>query len=311
MAISFDCPHCRAHTEVDQQYAGQTGPCATCGKTITVPAPAGHEVPAAVSAAPVSNAPASKWSGTTMVIILAVVGGGMMLLLVGGILVALLLPAVNAAREVARQVECKHKLKQIAAAMHSYHADHGSFPPAYVADDSGKPMHSWRVLLLPYLEQQWLYDLYDFNKPWDSPENSALAGMMPSCYRCPSESDPSAQETSYRVVVGPGTMFPGEKTTTMDAITDGLSDTIMLVESSDSAVGWLEPTDLDVTQITFNVNPGGADEISSRHSFGANVAFGDANAAGLGDNVSSETVEAMITASAGETIPPMDEFDGF
>ena len=303
MPISFDCPHCSAHTEVDPQYAGQTGPCATCGKTITVPSPAGHEAPAA--------APASKSSGTTLVIILAVVGGGMILLLVGAILIALLLPAVHTAREAARQIACKNNLKQIAVAMHSYHADHGSFPPAYVADDNGKPMHSWRVLLLPYLDHQWLYDRYDFSKPWDSVENTALASLMPSCYRCPSESDPGAQGTSYRVVVGPGTMFPGEKTTTMDGITDGLSDTIMLVESSDSAVGWMEPTDLDVTQIKFNVNPGGADEISRRHSFGANVAFGDGNIAGLGDNVSSETVEAMITASAGETIPPTDELDGF
>ena len=103
----------------------------------------------------------------------------------GGILVALLLPAVQAAREAARRMQCTNNLKQIALAMHNYHDVHGSFPAAYIADENGRPMHSWRVALLPYLERSDLYNQYNFNEPWDSPGNLKVAEQLPQTYRCP------------------------------------------------------------------------------------------------------------------------------
>src|SRR6476620_7242903 len=129
-----------------------------------------------------------------------------------GVLVALLLPAVQAAREAARRMQCSNHLKQIGLALQNYHDHYHSLPPAYVADADGKPMHSWRVLILPYLEQKALYDKYNFNEPWNGPNNSKLHNEVVRVFCCPSR--PGRQtntETSYVVVTGPGTAWPADK----------------------------------------------------------------------------------------------------
>ena len=102
------------------------------------------------------------------------------------VLIALLLPAVQQAREAARRSACKNNLKQIGLALHNYHNAYGSFPPAFVPDAEGHPAHSWRVLLLPYVDGEELYSLYRFDEPWNGPHNSKLADKIPSVYRCPS-----------------------------------------------------------------------------------------------------------------------------
>src|SRR6476661_8060061 len=102
------------------------------------------------------------------------------------VLVALLLPAVQQAREAARRSQCKNNLKQIGLALHNYHDVNGCFPPAYIADENGKPMHSWRVLILPYLDQAALHTEYNFSEPWDGPNNSRLLARRPAVYACPS-----------------------------------------------------------------------------------------------------------------------------
>ena len=93
--------------------------------------------------------------------------------------------AVRGAREAAIQSNCRGRYCQLAVALHNYHDVYGSLPPAVVVDAHGKPMHSWRVLLLPFLEASDVYNRYDFNEPWDSPKNSRLANFMPMSYRCP------------------------------------------------------------------------------------------------------------------------------
>src|SRR5690606_17767117 len=153
MPIEFKCPHCGHQTLVADQYACQSGPGAACGQTITVPAAA----VAAPAPTPPPRGSGSGWSLAVVLIVGAVVG----LLFCGGILVALLLPAVQSARETARRVQCANNLKQIGLAMHNYMDVNGAFPPAYLADSDGKPMHSWRVLILPYMEHRSLYDRYD------------------------------------------------------------------------------------------------------------------------------------------------------
>lgn len=92
-------------------------------------------------------------------------------------LMCLLTPR-SGAREAARRAQCSNNLKQIAFSLHSYHDRYGCFPPAYIADEEGKPMHSWRVLILPFIEEQALYDRYAFTEPWDGPSNRRLAGPV-------------------------------------------------------------------------------------------------------------------------------------
>ena len=160
----------------------------------------------------------------------------------GGILVALLLPAVQASREAARRMQCSNNLKQIGLAMHNYHDVYKGFPAAYIADENGKPLHSWRVALLPYLEQQHLYEQYNFNEPWDSPNNLQVAQQMPEVFRCPdAPSAPGSNLTNYVVIVGDPSQKPIQSLflpnhwTNFSEITDGTSNTIMVVETSTSS----------------------------------------------------------------------------
>ncbi|HSG73025.1 MAG TPA: DUF1559 domain-containing protein, partial [Planctomycetaceae bacterium] len=88
------------------------------------------------------------------------------------VLIALLMPVTRNAGPAARRWACKNNLKQIGLALHNYHDSFGTFPPAYTVDADGKPLHSWRTLILPFVEQQSLYDSIDLTKPWDDPANA-------------------------------------------------------------------------------------------------------------------------------------------
>jgi hypothetical protein len=120
------------------------------------------------------------------------------------ICLGLLLPAVQAAQKAARRAHCQNNLKQIALALLNYEAANGCFPPAYIADKNGKPMHSWRVLILPYMEELALYKAYNFAEPWDGPKNKKLLASCPRCYQCPADPDDygPVTQTSYVAVVG-------------------------------------------------------------------------------------------------------------
>lgn len=116
-----------------------------------------------------------------------------------GILIALLLPAVQAAREAARRMGCGNNLKQIGVALHNYLDTNGVFPPSdtvrlesieYLSDPRNRHLHSWRSLILPFLEQQALHDSMDFNVSAFHPNNIREAAKMPEVYRCPSYTGP-------------------------------------------------------------------------------------------------------------------------
>jgi hypothetical protein len=86
-------------------------------------------------------------------------------------------------REVSRQYQCRNNLKAIGLALYNYADAHGgTLPPAYVADAHGRPLYSWRVLILPYIEQRPLYDRFHLDEPWDSPNNRTLIASMPFTY---------------------------------------------------------------------------------------------------------------------------------
>jgi prepilin-type processing-associated H-X9-DG protein len=296
MPFLFSCPHCNAQTEVEEQFAGQCGPCFSCGKTVTVP----YSASVAYGPARTAARGSGSTTGVLLVLVLAGVLGGVAVI---GILFALLIPAASSARTAATRNACMNNLKQISLAMEMYQQKNGSYPPAYIADENGKPMHSWRVLLLPYMGYDWLYEQYDLSQPWDSPVNIGLSFQMPSVYACPDDPDAQIQyETSYMVVVGRGTMFPGDKCTTPANITDGLSNTIMVVEVPESGVSWMEPKDLDARQITFQINNASGNEIGSHHTGGANVLMADGKTKFMRDTLPAQYVESLTTASGGEAV---------
>ena len=165
-----------------------------------------------------------------------------------GVLVAMILPAIQAARESARMANASNNLKQIAVACHLYAERHGGqLPPRYSVDKDGKPLLSWRVHLLPYLEQADLYRQFKLDEPWDSPHNIKLADQMPAIYQDPNA--PSESQTVYQVLVGPGTVYQQRIPATFGAIDNaaGLGAAVLAVEAdADRAVIWTRPDDLAV-----------------------------------------------------------------
>jgi prepilin-type processing-associated H-X9-DG protein len=181
---------------------------------------------------PRQKSPFTRWMVQSLVV-----------LAILGILVALLLPAVRSAREPARRAQCLNNLKQIALALHNYASDYECLPPAYTVDADGRPLHSWRTLILPYIEQRALYDTIDLSKPWDDPANQAAFQLMMSAYRCPSVDCPP-NHTSYFAVLDPiGCFLPTEPRKWSDI--PGAADTVLLVMEvgETHAVPWMSPTD--------------------------------------------------------------------
>ncbi|WP_253153987.1 DUF1559 family PulG-like putative transporter [Stieleria tagensis] len=163
-----------------------------------------------------------------------------------GVLVGLLLPAVQAARQAARRVSASNSLKQIGLAMHNHYSAFQTLPDRAIRDADGKPLLSWRVKLLPFLEQQTLYEQFHLDEPWDSPHNIKLVDQMPAVYQHPAVVLPPGK-TLFQVPVGEGLMFGPTGGRTFADVTDGLSNSVMVIESRpDAAVEWTKPDDLEI-----------------------------------------------------------------
>jgi len=160
----------------------------------------------------------------------------------GAIGVALLVPAVQKVREAAGRTQSVNNLKQMALAMHVYHDAKRVFSPAAICDANGKPLLSWRVAILPYIEHNQLYQQFKLDESWDSEHNRKLIAQMPPIYAVPA-APAKPGETHYRVFVGGGAGFDLAKGTRITDITDGTSNTIMIVEAADS-VPWTKPEEL-------------------------------------------------------------------
>ena len=198
----------------------------------------------------------------------------------------------------------RNNLREIALAMHNYLQANGRFPPAYLADKQGRPMHSWRVLLLPFLGQKSLYDQYRFDEPWDSPNNRRVTDEAVMVYQCPSRPDRNVRTTDYMIVVGPHTISDGPHGRKPADIKDGFSNTIMIVEVADSATPWAEPRNLKFDEINFQINNGRAPGIGSHHACGATVARCDGSVQFLDDSTDPKLIRPLLTIDGGETIPP-------
>jgi prepilin-type processing-associated H-X9-DG protein len=287
--IHFTCPHCGAMTDFADKYAGETGPCAFCGKAITIPKLEGKVAAVRSYSAPVP----------VMAAVVAVVA----VMLVGVVVLTVLLRSLSGTQETAWRLACADNLKQIAQAMRQYEVVYGSFPPAYVPDKHGKPLCSWRVLLLPYLGQQALYDQYHLDEPWNSPNNRPVSDLAIGLFQCPAQPDAREPVTYYVMVVGQDTISSGRESRKITDITDGLADTIMLVEVADSTIRWAEPEDLHFDRLNFTINGSKRQAISSYHRGGVNAAFCDGSVRFLSDSINPQLVKAMLTIGGGEPIP--------
>jgi prepilin-type processing-associated H-X9-DG protein len=230
-----------------------------------------------------------------------IVLGSISLLFLPLVLIALLLPAVQAAREAARRAMCVNNLKMIALGMHNYESAKGRLPPAATYDAHGKPLLSWRVLILPYVEQESLYSQFHLDEPWDSPHNKPLADQMPTVFQCPSRPLPEGQ-TTYEVIVDPSSLFRGTASgVTIPEVTDGLQNTLMVVEAADP-VPWSKPEDLSLA----SNSP--AFGIGSNHPGVVNAAMGDGSVRSIKSftaaPASRDLIKALATRNGNEPVNP-------
>jgi hypothetical protein len=161
-------------------------------------------------------------------------------------------------------------------------------------------MHSWRVLLLPFLEQRDLYEQYDLDEPWDGPNNRKLLAQRPSVYAFHDKESQTGTVTNYVAVVGDKTVWPQGKSLSMDQISDGGALTILIVENQGGDIPWTEPRDLEFAAMSMEVGtPSG---ISSRFDPPA-VVTADGSVHTLSLGLAPATLRALLTARGGEDVP--------
>ena len=196
--------------------------------------------------------------------------------------------------------------------MRLYHDVYGSFPPPYTVDETGEPLHSWRVLILPYLGEDVLYHRIHLDESWNSPYNRRFATMMPLVYRCPSDPpyDSHHNTTSYLMITGPGTVGDSPGGTSLDEITDGPANTLLVAETRGPEINWMCPSDFDTATMSRRLNgpedplenPPAGPSIASYHPGLVIALFCDGSVRTLSDETDAETVEAMLTKAGGEDV---------
>ncbi|HLA83781.1 MAG TPA: DUF1559 domain-containing protein [Thermoguttaceae bacterium] len=191
-----------------------------------------------------------------------------------------------------------NSMKLIGMALLSYRDARGFFPPAYTTDRNGKPLLSWRVLILPQLDQIALYQQFHLNEPWDSEHNMRLIARMPDEYKPQrNESLTGEGKCAYLTVRGEWTIFPGKKSIALNEITDGTSNTIMVVEvPDDRAVIWTRPDDFE-----YNEQDPLAGLIGPQED-GFLAIIGNGSVCSFPWSIKETTLKALFTRNRGETI---------
>jgi hypothetical protein len=215
-----------------------------------------------------------------------------------GVGAALALPIFAIRSGHVRQQGALNNLKHIGLAMHNYHDGHRALPAAANVNKDGKALLSWRVHLLPYLDQLALYQQFHLDEPWDSEHNKPLIDRIPPIFVSPDSPALAKQgKTRYVVPRGKGTMFEGDADTTFQQIRDGLSNTLMAVEAHpDAAVIWTKPDDL---VIDFK-NP--LKNLKGNQNNGFIALFADGSVRTISETINADTLKALFTKDGGERV---------
>lgn len=216
--------------------------------------------------------------------------------------------------------------RQIMIAMHRYHDKHSHFPPAVVHGPDGRPWHSWRVLILPYMGHEKLFASYRWNEPWDGPNNKRLLPSMPAVFRDPVQ--PKAKgdfTTDFAAIVGETTAFPTSRVVMSDegrrpyktvpgspygyssfrAIMDGTSNAIAIGSvSADRKIPWMKPEDMQY-RADFP-SPGGQGGFAANYGRGRNAygVFGmcDGSSKAIGSATPAEQFRRLLEIRDGKPI---------
>jgi type II secretory pathway pseudopilin PulG len=293
MPFLFTCPHCDFSSRIANHFAGDSGPCVNCGKSVLILQPQFEG----------SVDPDVKTSNATGLALLLILGGLVFFATVGGLIYVVVVPQVARQRQNAVHQRTRLRLAKIGQALQMYSQSHGSYPPAITYDAAGKPMHSWRVLILPELGYPELHARYDFTQPWDSPVNSAIGYEMPVEYA--SATDPTARsqnESSFYVITGKGSAFPDSGTTRLEDIRDGTRDTVLVAETPAYGFSWLEPRDIRLARLESRVNGSPGQSFASESPLGPQVLTADGEVRTLRFDAPAEAIPALATIDGGEAI---------
>lgn len=258
-----------------------------------------------------STRPQNKGGGSTRrIVAITIVGCVLVLGAIG------LFQSIQKVRKAAARMKDQSHLKQIALGLHSYNDQHQRFPPQAITDKDGNPVLSWRVAILPYIEQDGLYERFNLDEPWDGPTNKPLLDQMPGMYLIPSKGGYVPQETGhtyYQVFVGeetafwpsvvpppPGMAFDPREGLRIADFADGIANTIMVAEAQ-TAVPWTKPEDIP---FTLGVRPLLGDHFEG----GFNVALCDGSVRFLRAGISDEMLQNLIIRNDGKAVP--DNFKG-
>ncbi|MEM9185678.1 MAG: DUF1559 domain-containing protein [Planctomycetota bacterium] len=250
--------------------------------------------------------------------------GGMTRIEVAGVtaivvvLVGLLLPAVQSGGSTAGR--SRNLATQWTLAILNYEATQGRFPPAYSTDNEGRPLHSWRTLLLPYSEDAVLYRQVRTDQPWGSPHNQRLLVGHDLGYSHtprPLPREPAPDEASYFAVVDDEAVFTNTGEVTLSDITDGPENTIILIEAGGRGVAWYEPRDLTLDEAVDLLCGDFSDEFDQvEPGFFAStivrgdglhwrcVGFADGRVKFVGVLADREEARALLTRAGGEKVDP-------
>ena len=229
-------------------------------------------------------------------------------------IMCLIVPSVSgvSAPPDVKKRSCGRHLERIVTALLKYHAVHGAFPPAYITDENGMPMHSWRVLLLPFIMGgREPLELYDFNEPWNGPNNIKIVSLRPPWYVCPSDCCVSQGNTSYLAVIGELAAWRSDVPVRANDFHDRLANTIVLVEVAESGIRWSEPRDLSFRQLALGINHKQGNGIASNHlvgvglthyESGAWVAFGNSSVQFLPSDLNPRMLESFAAAGSNKVV---------
>jgi hypothetical protein len=196
----------------------------------------------------------------------------------------------------ADRIRSVNNLKNLTLALHNYHDAHGRFP-ADIRDKDGKPLLSWRVHILPFIEQDQLYKQFKLDEPWDSENNKKLIPLMPKTLRSPRQAATLKDKTTYLAPLGKGFIFEDPKGIKVFEITDGTSNTIALVEADDDrAVTWTKPEDITIDP----KNP--VNGLLGHYTDGFQVAFADGSVRFITKSIEPKVLWALFTKDGGEVV---------
>jgi hypothetical protein len=225
----------------------------------------------------------------------------------------------GAAGAAQAQVLMANNLRQVGLALHNFHDANNGFPPAVILGRDGKPWHSWRVLILPYLDQQALYEQYRWDEPWNGPNNRKLLASIPDVYRDPLAESDEATTTPVVAITGAHAAFSDEGAAADEEgrfagggrkffdITDGTSNTILVgLASADEAPPWMKPEDIVIDRNFPGIGqPGGLGAPFTQRDRASTVAlFCDGSVHVLGVDVALDVQQALLSADGAEIVDP-------